>query len=208
MRILITAGPTREHFDPVRFISNGSTGKLGYAVAREAGNRGHSVVLVSGPVALSAPPVEVVSVTSAEEMFEESTKAFLNCDVAIMTAAVSDWRPVQRSHCKAPKSLGQHTVELESTPDICAHLGQSKGHRVVIGFAVQDLDPHAKAEEKMKRKCCDAIVLNSPEAIGSDGARIEIKVGSQPWRKPQTANKLDLAAIVTDLAEELVSHGE
>ncbi len=206
MRILISAGPTREYFDPVRFISNGSSGKMGYSLASAACEKGHEVVLVSGPVSLVAPPdVELVRVTTAEEMLTACCEKFDSVDAAIMTAAVSDWRPAVRLKRKAPKQTSRHTVELEPTADICATLGATKGSRVLVGFAVQDEDRYERAEEKMVRKNCDAIVLNGPETLGSENASVEIKSVSLPWSDPVTGDKHYVARAIIEKVEDLVA---
>ncbi len=205
MRILITAGPTREHFDPVRFISNGSTGQMGYAIAAAAAQRGHEVILITGPTQITPPQVDLVRVTSAQQMYREATTRFSDCDAAIMAAAVTDWRPKVRHASKPPKSESELNIELEPTPDICAALGKEKGDRVVIGFALQDVDAHAKAEEKMQAKRCNAIVMNRIEAMQSAASTTEIKVEGQPWREPVTLDKTQSGKIVVELAEELAS---
>lgn len=203
MRILVTAGPTREHFDPVRFISNGSSGRMGYAIAGAAAQRGHDVLLITGPTNLTPPQVELVRVTTAQQMFHEATTRFDGCDAAIMVAAVTDWRPKVRHASKPPKLETNLNVELEATPDICAALGREKGNRIVIGFALQDVDAHARAEAKMRAKHCDAIVLNRMEAMHGASSTFEIKVEDQSWREPVTLDKTQGGRVVVELAEEL-----
>ncbi|MCB9851127.1 MAG: phosphopantothenoylcysteine decarboxylase [Phycisphaerales bacterium] len=205
MRILITAGPTREYFDSVRYISNGSSGKLGYAIASAGERRGHEVVLISGPVALAPPVANTIQVESADEMLAAANAAFTNCAAAIMTAAVADYRPAVRETLKSEKPKGVHQITLEPTPDICATLGAGKGDRVVVGFALQDADGERRAESKLDRKHCDAIVLNSPETIGSDRARLRVLVADAGWREPFDATKREAAERIIDLVEELVA---
>lgn len=206
MRILITAGPTREYFDSVRFISNPSTGKMGYAIAEEALRRGHDVVLVSGPVALTPPAgVEFVPVTSAAEMFDASVAAFAGCRAAVMTAAVCDYRPAERLEHKLAKQDQVRPIELQPTADICAHLGRIKKGRVVVGFSMEDHDHHAHSEAKLERKQCDAIVLNGLENVGSDEAVVEVLRASGGWSAPVRGTKLEVAATVVLLVEQLVS---
>ena len=133
MRILVTAGPTREYFDSVRFISNPSSGKMGYAIAAEAARRGHKVDLVSGPVELPAPKgVKVTHVVTAQEMFDAAAAMFSRCQAAVMTAAVCDYRPATRLDRKLKKSNRPFSLRLVPTPDICAYLGRIKGDRIVI----------------------------------------------------------------------------
>ena len=204
MRLLVTAGPTREHIDSVRFISNASSGRMAFAIAEEAKRRGHEVVLVCGPVALDPPAVEVVPVISAADMLEVCLGVFERCDAAVMAAAVSDWRPRVTHEGKLPKAQVGLSLELEPTTDVCAALGERKGGRVLVGFAVQDLDARTRAEEKMRRKHCDAIVLNGPGNIGSDAGQIEIKVVGEPWGSPVKGTKAAMGAAVVDVVESLL----
>jgi phosphopantothenoylcysteine decarboxylase/phosphopantothenate--cysteine ligase len=204
LRILITAGPTREFFDTVRFISNPSSGKMGYALAAAARARGHEVGLVSGPVEIAPPEgVEVVSVVSAEEMFVVASSLFEHCDAAIMTAAVCDYRPARSLNHKLKKQARNRRITLVPTRDICAHLGAIKGQRVVIGFAMEDHDHHAHAEAKLARKQCDAIVLNGPGNIGSERATVEILTADGRWSSPISGSKEQIALHTVRLAERL-----
>jgi phosphopantothenoylcysteine decarboxylase/phosphopantothenate--cysteine ligase len=209
MRILITAGPTREFFDSVRFISNPSSGRMGYAIAEAALARGHQVVLISGPVQIEAPPgVELVRVIEAEDMFAAATRAFDGCDAAIMTAAVCDYRPARRLPHKLKKQARTRRITLRPTPDICAHLGRLKGRRVVIGFAMEDHDERAHAEAKLVRKHCDAIVLNGIANVGSQDATVEIVTADGRWSDPIAGSKRQVAAHVVRLAERLVENSD
>jgi phosphopantothenoylcysteine decarboxylase / phosphopantothenate---cysteine ligase len=204
VRILITAGPTREYFDTVRFISNPSSGKMGFAIAQEARHRGHDVILVAGPVSLADPPgVRTVHVTSAAEMLEACCDVFESCDAAIMTAAVCDYKPSRRIHHKLQKRATPRAITLSPTRDIAAHLGSIKGGRVLIGFAMEDHDHHAHAEQKLRRKNCDAIVLNGKENVGTDDATVEILHAGQPWEKPFSASKSCIATRVVSIVEEI-----
>lgn len=204
MRILVTAGPTREFFDTVRYISNPSSGKMGYCIASEAANRGHEVVLVSGPVTLPKPGnVEQINVVSAEEMFQVCASIFEDCDAAIMTAAVCDYRPTRQLDHKLKKQNRIRPIQLQPTKDICAYLGRIKEKRIVIGFAMEDHNHHAHAQAKLRRKHCDAIVLNGIENVSGDNARIEILRCDLHWSKPKSGTKKELAAIILDLVEKL-----
>ncbi len=206
MRILVTAGPTREYFDTVRFISNPSSGKMGYAIADAARRRGHRVVLVSGPVALQAPAgVTVIRVVSAQEMFEASCGVFDGCDAAIMTAAVCDYRPARRLDHKLQKHAHPRAIKLVPTRDIASHLGRVKEHRVMIGFAMEDHDHRRHAEAKLRRKRCDAIVLNGPENVGGDRATIEILQANRGWSPSITGTKPMIARHVVKLVERLLA---
>lgn len=194
MRILVSAGPTREFFDSVRFISNPSSGKFGYALAREAARRGHEVTLVSGPVALAAPKaVRCVPVVSAAEMSTACKNAFRRADVAIMTAAVCDHRPVHRIALKMPKKTRAFALRFEPTEDIAAALGKIKGKRLLVGFAMEDHDAYEHAERKLRRKNCDLIVLNGPGNVGSDAAVIELYSPATGWSKPIRGSKTAVA---------------
>jgi len=208
MRILITAGPTREYFDTVRFISNPSSGKMGYEVAAVAARRGHDVVLVSGPVERPDPDgVNVLRVVSAAEMFEASIVAFETCAAAILTAAVCDYRPTRKIDHKLKKQARMRPIQLQPTKDICAYLGRIKVRRVVIGFAMEDHDHKAHAEAKLKRKQCDAIVLNGPENVGGDRAVVQILQALGGWMQPVAGSKREVAEHVITLVETLSLHG-
>lgn len=161
MKILITAGPTRESIDPVRFLSNRSTGKMGYALAEAAHDSGHEVRLISGPVSLS-PPLDVgfVEVVSAEDMLRAVQENLAWCDVLIMSAAVADWRPVSVSAEKLKKADMSRTLELERTPDILQTIMPYKGNRIFVGFAAETGDPLPEASRKLKEKGLDLIVAN------------------------------------------------
>lgn len=208
MRILVTAGPTREFFDTVRFISNPSSGRMGYCIATVAAKRGHQVALVSGPVELAEPKgVEFIPVVTAQEMFEACTSQFFDCGAAIMTAAVCDYRPARRLDHKLKKRNSVRPIHLQPTVDICAALGHQKGDRIVIGFAMEDHDHHAHAENKLRRKRCDAIVLNGIENVGGDFASVEILRTDGNWSAPIAGTKAEIAERVVDLTEALADTG-
>ncbi len=167
-KVLITAGPTHEAIDPVRYISNYSTGKMGYALARQAAKLGANVKLISGPVHLEIPKgVEVAYVRSAAEMYEAASQEFPDCDIAIMSAAVADFRPINPAVEKVKKKEGGLTLELEKTVDILQTLGLQKTNQFLVGFALETNNEEANAKEKMVRKNCDLMVLNS---LRNDGA--------------------------------------
>ena len=175
MRVLITAGPTREYLDDVRYLSNGSSGRMGYAIAQAALQHGWQVVLVSGPVELSAPPgCEFHQVITTAQMKDACERLFPTCDGVIATAAVCDYKPVQRVAGKMKKIGGPITVEMIETDDVLAELGKTKGHRWVLGFALEAQNPRENALQKLRRKNCNWIVLNSPEAIGSEENSVEL----------------------------------
>ncbi len=168
VRVLVSAGPTREPVDPVRYLSNRSSGKMGYALARVARRRGAEVTLVSGPSALAPPPgVHLVRVTTARDMATAVEEAFPAAAAVIMSAAVADYRPREAAARKLKKDAAGLTLELERTPDILAGLGARKGRRLLIGFAAETHDVAAEARRKLRAKRLDLIVAND---VGAPGA--------------------------------------
>jgi len=169
--VLVSAGPTREHLDPVRFLSNPSTGRMGFAVARVAARRGARVTLVSGPTALPTPPgVERVDVVSAADMAEAVTASAVDADVVVMTAAVADFRPQTLNADKLKKdALGgaSPTIPLERTVDILGTLGADKGRKVLVGFAMETQDLVANARRKLTSKNLDLVVANDLNTAGA-----------------------------------------
>jgi phosphopantothenoylcysteine decarboxylase / phosphopantothenate---cysteine ligase len=175
MRLLITAGPTREYLDDVRYLSNASSGRMGYAVAESALALGWEVVLVSGPVEISPPSgCEFHAVTTTADMRDACLKLFAGCDGVIATAAVCDYKPKERVVGKLSKTGGPITIEMIETDDVLAELGRLKGSRFVVGFALEAQNPHENALQKLRRKQCDWIVLNGPSAIGSESNSVEL----------------------------------
>lgn len=167
-RVLVSAGPTREPLDPVRYLSNPSSGKMGFAVAEAARDRGAEVTLVSGPVALAAPPgVELVRVETAQEMLGALLGRFAACDVLVMSAAVADWRAAEPKTEKEPKLEGAQTLTLVRTPDILSTLAEAKRAQVVVGFAMETHAGVERAADKARRKALDFICLNYPTREGS-----------------------------------------
>lgn len=177
MRILITAGPTREPLDAVRFLTNAATGRLGIEIAEAAVRAGHEAVLVLGPTHLAPPQharIAVRPVTTALEMLAACEAAWPACDALVATAAVSDWRPAAPVAGKPDKASEARSLDLVPNPDIVATLASTKGRRPVIGFALQVEDAVARARAKLAKKCLDAIVLDSPAALGADRADFTI----------------------------------
>ena len=161
LKFLVSAGPTREYIDPVRFLSNPSSGKMGFAVAKEAVRRGYECVLVSGPVNLRPPKgCRFIPVISAEDMYQALKKEFRSCDVLIMTAAVSDFKPARMLKQKEHKIAEKSTLELVRTKDILKSLSPDKGKRIVIGFAAETNDLEASGKRKLFIKGLDMIVAN------------------------------------------------
>jgi phosphopantothenoylcysteine decarboxylase / phosphopantothenate---cysteine ligase len=200
--VLITAGPTREKIDPVRFLTNHSTGKMGYAIASEAVKMGARVILVSGPVHLEAPKgVELVSVESAEDMYLAAMDHFGQADVIIGTAAVADYRPKYVYEEKMKKKEGDEFLELERTKDILFELGKRKTTQVVVGFAAETTNVEENAKGKLIRKNADMIVANDVKqegaGFGTDTNIVTI------YKKDGTYVKLPLMA-KNDVARNLL----
>ena len=167
-RMIVTAGATIEAIDPVRFISNHSSGKMGYAIAGELAARGAEVTLITGRTALSTPRgVRRVDVLSAAEMYTEAVRAYAEADGGVMCAAVADYTPAEVAQTKIRKHDGEMTLTLRRTQDIAAELGRQKGDRLLVGFALETDDEEAHAEEKLRRKNFDFIVLNSLRDAGA-----------------------------------------
>lgn len=207
--VLITAGPTREVIDPVRFLSNRSTGKMGYAIAKAAIDLGAKVTLVSGPVQLEAPQgVTLISVTSAEEMYEQVMKHFDDADLVIKTAAVSDYRPTKVEAHKVKKQAGNLTIEMERTKDILRTLGENKHHQVLVGFAAETQDVETYAKEKLERKRLDLIVANdvSDRSIGfeSDENRVLLIDREGGVKRVDQQKKETLAYTILENASKLL----
>ena len=210
-KVLVTAGPTREPIDPVRFISNPSTGKMGYALARSAARRGAQVVLVSGPAALADPPgVRVVRVTTAEEMARAVDAEAEGMALFVAAAAVSDYRPKEPLARKKKKGEGDEPLVLTRTPDILASVGQrfaNAPHRpVLVGFAAETEDLLANAREKLRKKRCDLVVANlvgQPGAgFGSERNTVTLVGSSEPVEL--TGTKDEVADAILDRAVELL----
>ena len=207
-RVMVTAGATIEAIDPVRYISNHSTGKMGYAIADALAKRGAEVVLVSGKSALATPQgVRRVDVGSAEEMYEASIKEFEKVDCAVMCAAVADYTPVEVSASKIKKSDESFTIELRKTKDIARELGKVKGARTLVGFALETNDEQANAEKKLAEKNLDMIVLNSLRdegaGFGHDTNKVTFIDATQREELPLLA-KSEVAERIADRIENLL----
>ena len=208
-RILITAGPTQEAIDPVRYIGNRSSGKMGFALAEEAALRGARVELVAGPVALSTarPGIHRTDVTTAAEMAEACRTHATESDVIIMCAAVADYRPAATSATKIKKQASALTVELEPTEDILASMGKGKpAGQILVGFALETNDAIAHGQEKMTRKNADLLVLNSLQdegaGFGHDTNRVTLLApGTDPVQLP-LMSKVEVARAILDRIEE------
>lgn len=214
MHFLITAGGTRESIDPVRFISNASSGRMGYALARAALKAGHDVTLVTAPTALKPPAgAKIISVESAAQMFKAVKAQFPKCDCLIMAAAVSDYTPANPSKTKLKKQAAKLTLELKPTADILKWAGRHKagsrvtghGPRIVVGFALEDRDLRVNAERKLREKRLDMIVANAPGAIGAETSTVHIKVGRMEWSEMANRNKATVARRIVSLVEGMAT---
>jgi phosphopantothenoylcysteine decarboxylase/phosphopantothenate--cysteine ligase len=203
MHFLITAGGTREYIDSVRFISNASSGRMGYALALAATRAGHKVTLVSASDLQPAIGVEFVGVDSAAEMFAAVKKLFAKCDCLIMAAAVADYAPVKKSKGKIKKSEKDLVIKLKPTVDILKWAGRQKKKQVVIGFALEEKDLRKSAEKKLKEKKLDMIIANTPAAIDSEETRVQIKIPNHKWLKFPQASKNTTAKKIIALGEKL-----
>ena len=210
-KILITAGPTQEPIDPVRFITNRSSGKMGYALAKVAGRRGAEVILVTGPTSLPIPrrDTRIVSVRTAEEMRRAVLTHVKGCSVVIKTAAVSDYRPKVVNQKKMKKTEGDYLLELERTRDILGELGKRKGNRILVGFAAETDNLIANAQKKLSEKNIDLVVANDitkPGAgFGVDTNQVQILYPSGEMKDLPVMSKEELSGIILDGVLELLN---
>ncbi len=224
MRILITAGGTREYIDPVRFISNASSGRMGYALVRAALKAGHKVTLITAPASQPVPSAaEIVKVQSAAEMFEAVRKHFSRCDCLIMAAAVADYTAAYPAKTKIKRTGKPLSIKLKPTVDILKWAGKHKklrrqktenkrqraaGRRqmgqIVVGFALEDKNVRARAEKKLKEKNLDMIIANTPAAIGADKSTVQIKIRGRRWLRLAQATKATIAKRIIREAESVL----
>ena len=201
MKLLVSAGPTREFIDPVRFVSNASSGRMGYALAAEGARRGHEVTLVSGPTALAAPEgVERIDVITAAEMAEALKSRFPGYGACIMCAAVADYRPVKVFERKMKKGEGNLVLEFKRTEDILQSLGgMKKTGQLLVGFAAESEDLIANAGEKLRRKNLDWIVANKIADGFAKSTNACVLLGRNGEKIPFTLRpKTELAAALFD----------
>ena len=212
MHFLITAGGTREYIDPIRFISNASSGKMGYALAHAAEEAGHKVTLISASDLQPPIGVEFVGVDSAEEMFAAVKKHFAKCDCLIMAAAVSDYTPVRPAKTKIKKTGKFLTIKLKPTTDILKWAGKHKKvkskkakdkRQIIVGFALEERDVKGRAEKKLKEKNLDMIIANTPAAISAEELTVQIKMPDSKWLKLGRATKTTLAKKIITLVESI-----
>ena len=208
-RLVVTAGATIEAIDPVRYISNHSTGKMGYAVAAELAARGASVTLVSGRTTLAVPEgVDRVDVVSAEEMYNAAVEAFAEADGAVMCAAVADYTPVTVADEKIKKGDADMSIPLRRTKDIAAELGRVKGGRLLVGFALETDSGAANAREKLERKNLDFIVLNSLRDAGAGfgcDTNVVSLIDAVSCVELPLMSKREVAARIVDRMEKLLN---
>jgi len=201
--VLVTAGPTRESLDPVRFITNHSTGKMGYAIARAARERGAEVILVSGPTNLPDPSgVQTVRVESAREMYQAVMAVYDRADIVVKTAAVADYRPKEVAPGKIKKEAGDLVLVLERNPDILWELGQKKTHQLLVGFAAETDKVLDYAREKLQKKNLDMIVANdimeSGAGFGGETNRVTLLTRKGESIPLPQMSKYDTAQAILD----------
>jgi phosphopantothenoylcysteine decarboxylase/phosphopantothenate--cysteine ligase len=211
VRFLITAGPTREPIDPVRYLSNRSSGKMGYAIATAAIDAGHDVILISGPVSLDPPrAAELVSVSTSDEMFDAVHERVRECDVLVMCAAIADYKPARASTHKIKKRDATLSLELIPTRDILASLPKQDRHYVVVGFAAETENVEANARKKLQEKNCDIVVANdvgrADSGMESDENEVTILFrGDELKQIPRAPKKIvarELIKIIENVCEK------
>lgn len=204
MNVLVTAGPTREPIDAVRFISNASSGRMGFACARAARRAGHRVTLVTGPVTFSDPRgIRTIRVTTAGEMHRAVIRAYPSADAVLMTAAVGDYRPARRIRGKLKKGDAELSLRLVRTKDILEALGARKGKRILVGFALEVQDAERQARLKARKKNLDLVVLNSPRSFGEGRMEAAVYHGGTVLRRFRRATKESVAAWLVKAVERL-----
>ena len=209
MRFLVTAGPTREPIDPVRYLSNRSSGKMGYAIAEAAVEAGHDVVLISGPVNLDPPHgAKLISIATSEEMFDSVHQNIPDCDLLVMAAAVADYRPAQISNEKIKKRAANLSLELIQTRDVLASLPRQDRHFAVVGFAAETENLEVNALKKLREKNCDVIVANDARvAMESDENEVTIFFRGGKKKKISRAPKKIIARELVKIFENVCEKG-
>ena len=205
LNIVITAGGTREYIDPVRFISNASSGKMGYAIARAALKAGHKVTLISANTRLPRPKnIRIIEVVTSDDMFKAVKAEYEKCDGLIMAAAVSDYKPAAGSKTKIKKDQVVLSLDLKPTRDILKWAGRNKKKgQTLVGFALEDTNLLENAEKKLKSKKLDMIIANEPTAIGSDKSTIHIKTKTTDWQTFENVTKSTSAKNILKSIDEL-----
>jgi phosphopantothenoylcysteine decarboxylase/phosphopantothenate--cysteine ligase len=207
-KALVTAGPTYEALDPVRFIGNHSTGKMGFAIAEELSREGAEVILVSGPTHLTAPAgVNVVKVNSAEEMFMASKTYFASADITVFSAAVADYKPASKADQKIKKGSGPMVIELVKTYDIAAELGKlKKPGQITVGFALETENERTNAQSKLKAKNFDLIVLNSLNDAGAGFGHDTNKISIISASTSKEFNLKSKKEVAGDIVTAIIEH--
>jgi phosphopantothenoylcysteine decarboxylase/phosphopantothenate--cysteine ligase len=207
-RILITSGPTRQYLDPVRYLTNASSGRMGAALAAASLERGHEVVIVSGPVEVPYPAAaHVIPVVSTEDMLAAARGAFARCDGAIGAAAPCDYRPEHVEAHKIAKTGAPLMVRLVETDDVVATLGAEKGRRWVVGFALETDDHRLRALAKLQRKHCDLMVSNGVAAISSLENTVEMLDAAGAVVRQAAGSKEAVAREILAVIEERLIRG-
>lgn len=207
-RILITSGPTRQYIDPVRYLTNASSGRMGKALAEAALERGHEVIIVSGPVDVVYPAAaRVIDVVSTEDMLAASQKVFPDCDGLIGVAAPSDYRPLRVAPSKIAKTGEPLELRLVETDDVVATLGASKTKQWLVGFALETEDHRLRALAKLEKKHCDLMVSNGPEAMHSRENSVEIIDRAGNVLEAISGAKEDVARGIFRVIEERLIRG-
>ncbi len=206
-KVLITAGRTEEPLDPVRYLSNNSSGQMGYSLAEQAGKMGAEVVLISGPTNLSVPQgiTEFVQVRTAEEMNEAVLERYENMDIAIACAAVADYRPKNYSKEKIKKKEGDLVIELERNPDILLNMGNKKSHQILIGFAAETENIIENAKGKLKKKNLDMIVANDAHVMRSKNNAVTLIKKDNSMTVIAEKPKKELAVDILNAVAEIIS---
>ena len=209
MRFVVTAGPTREAIDPVRFISNRSSGKMGYAIAEAALARGNEVTLISGPASIAAPRgMQLVSITTSDELYDAVHRAVRACDVLVMCAAVSDYKPAAPAKRKMKKRKTPFALKLIPTKDVLASLPKRNRRYLVVGFAAETHDLKINAQKKLRRKNCDLIVANdvsrSDSGMESDENEVVIFFRNGDSQKISRASKKIIARELVKIISKML----
>lgn len=206
-KVMITAGPTYEKIDPVRFIGNYSSGKMGFALAEECARRGAEVQLIAGPVSVTAkhPNIQRINVESCEDMYQAAVEAFPQCDAAILCAAVADFKPATVAGQKIKREKENLVIRLAPTHDIAATLGQMKQGQILVGFALETNDETANAQKKLERKNLDFIVLNSLRNEGTCFQSDENQVSILSKDGRQDYDKKNKRAVAGDIVNQLAA---
>jgi phosphopantothenoylcysteine decarboxylase/phosphopantothenate--cysteine ligase len=214
VRFVVTAGPTREPIDPVRFLSNRSSGKMGYAIAEAAIEAGHDVTLISGPVSLGPPEnVRIIPIQTSDEMYDAVQRAVRDCDALVMCAAVADFKPANYSSQKLKKKSAALSLDLIPTHDILASIGNQDHSFMVVGFAAETENLAANAKRKLLEKNCDVIVANNVSSCdyGMESAENEVTIffrngeTKQICRAPKKNIARELVKIISNMREKCLT---